>query len=234
MRGAIIAAVLLTATFAWSGTAKFEWDPITLDCDGDPIEDLAGYVGQWNATGPTAPDEAWTEVNVGLVTEYEFVGLPDCGPVWFRFAGYDEEGNRSRATDPDTGLCTDEPGWSPVVDGWPRPEVHDVVPSGLIRGLPYTLSVQGNNYAETPRVRTSNTGIAVQSVTWAGCGDLTVEVVVSQGADLGSFDLTVINPESAGEVFGVGQGILTVAADTVGPGEIPAVRRSFRWVEPGP
>lgn len=72
------------------GSATLEWDPPTMNEDGSPLTDLAGYKVYYGP-GPRQYSEV---VDVGDTTEYTVDFLPS-GRIYFAVAAYDFSGNES-------------------------------------------------------------------------------------------------------------------------------------------
>jgi hypothetical protein len=173
----IILTICLIATNVKAGTIEIEWDP--------PLEgEVVGYKVYY---GKASGDYQYIE-DVGLTTTTTLTDLEDCVTYYWAIKAYNSEDEESEE-------------FSNEVSGWARPSVEIVEPSEAEQGEILDVVIKGANYADNPVIEIENSGIDILSVAQYGCHELAVTLQIGpeqrgQAADpIGSFDLTVINPD---------------------------------------
>ena len=182
---ALIAVIVaaLSGRAALAGTASLAWDPVT-------DADLAGYRVYYG----TSPTSYASSVDVGNVTAATISSLTDCTTYYFGVKAYDSAGNESTA-------------YSNQVQGWSRPVVTSVSPSAAEQGRSLALTIMGGNFQSGAGAAFATPGITVTSTTANACGQLMVNVTISNTAAPGASSLDVTNPDG---VFGTGAALFTV------------------------
>ena len=83
--------ISLHASPAFSGFASLNWDAPTINADGTPLIDLAGYKVYYG----TSSGNYSQNINVGNVTTYTVNNLTEGVTYYFATAAYDTVGNES-------------------------------------------------------------------------------------------------------------------------------------------
>lgn len=95
-----------TGAVAGTSNVTLAWDAPTTNADGTPLTDLKGYKLYY---GPESGNYTQS-IDVGNVTEYKVVSLPD-GPYYFVVTAYDTGGNEGDySNEVNTVLDTVPPG----------------------------------------------------------------------------------------------------------------------------
>lgn len=207
----VFAAAALPAA---AGTISLAWDPVTSG-------DLAGYRLYYG----TSPGQYTQTTDVGLVTQTVLTGLSDCTTYYIAVKAVGQNGLESAD-------------YSNVVSGWARPSADSANPAQVMQGSQAQLVVDGANFQAGASVQLSSGDVTVNSVTVNDCRELVLDITVSDTAALGPVDVTVVNPT---QVFGSATGLLTVAADTVGPvitavqsGNVASTTATITWTTDEP
>lgn len=189
----LVLAILTVASAAgapaFAGTASLAWDPVT-------DVDLAGYRVYYG----TSPGVYTQSVDVGNVTQTTITGLTDCTNYYFGVKAYDTAANESAS-------------YSNEISGWSRPTVASSTPAAAEQGRTLSLTIAGTNFQSGATAAFSKAGLTVNSTTVNACGQVTVNVTVSNTAAPGASNLDITNPDT---VFGTGVNVFTVQA-TVAP-----------------
>ena len=116
----VILFIAMSISPVYAGDGKLTWDAPTLNEDGTPVTDLAGYVvfqGQISGVYTNS-------TTIGNVTEYAFTNLS--GNNCFVVRAYDTSGNVS---DPSNETCTD---MDNVAPGNPTNNIFKVIIKAVI------------------------------------------------------------------------------------------------------
>ena len=177
IRFAIILTICLIASNLEAGTIEIEWD--------SPSEgEVVGYKVYY---GHSSGDYQWIK-DVGATTSTVLTDLDDCTTYYWAIKAYNSEGEESEE-------------FSNEVAGWPRPLIKIVDPSAGDQGELVDVVIKGANYSENPVIEIENPGIHILSASQLDCHEIAVTMQIGpesggvQAAEIGSFDLTVVNQD---------------------------------------
>jgi len=83
--------LIILKSFVFAGNATLSWDPPTINADGTPLMDLAGYKLYYGTTSGNYT----SNIDIGNVTTYQINNLTDGLTYYFAATAYDTSGNES-------------------------------------------------------------------------------------------------------------------------------------------
>ncbi len=186
----VIAIGMFTGV-ASAGTISLQWDQV-------PSAD--GYRIYYSTTsGEYNPQNYY---QVGAVTRATVPGLQDCTMYYLAVKGFNAMGESNE--------------FSEEISGWARPTL-DATANTVRQGSQVEVEITGSNFMPGADVEVDNPNVFVDSVNSSQCSTLIVGLTVEplssgvQGAETGSFTLSVINPD---QVYGERDGALQVTLDS--------------------
>jgi len=129
----------------------------------------------------------------GITVLSDTINSPSSATVNISIAGNAPTGPHDvTATNPDKQSGTCSGCFTVVVSAGPNPT--SVVPPNGTQGQSLTVRILGTNFAATPTVSFSGTGITVGAVTFVSSTEVDVPITISATATVGARNVTVTNP----------------------------------------
>ena len=129
----------------------------------------------------------------GITVLSDTINSPSSATVNISIAGNAPTGPHDvTATNPDKQSGTCSGCFTVVVSAGPNPT--SVVPPNGTQGQSLTVRILGTNFARTPTVSFSGTGITVGAVTFVSSTEVDVPITISATATVGARNVTVTNP----------------------------------------
>jgi hypothetical protein len=178
--GAMLAATILTLTHVgsvWAGVISVKWDVVA---------GASGYNVYYGSQPGVYTASVQTTTNSATIS-----GLQDCKDYYVAVKAFNGSG--------------ESPHFSNELSGWSRPAVTSATPTSAMQGDQIVMDIMGSNFQDGAAVDLGNPHVALAAVTVLSCNHIqllaTVEPTAGgvRPARVGSFDLTVANPDS---VFG--------------------------------
>ena len=195
------AAVLLAAAPAIGSSMDLEWTPVEGDIVGYRI-----YTG-------SRPDALTFAADVPNIPSSTLSNLAGCSYYYVAVKARDSHGAVSEQ-------------YSNLVEGYPHPDIVNVSPAVLGRGVSATLVVTGASFVAGAVPVFESSKIKVVASRVDACGRMSIDVTVARNAPEGPADLTITNPDGGFSTRGAalrvvteGTGVpLNVLSVTPGPG----------------
>ncbi|MBI4683154.1 MAG: choice-of-anchor D domain-containing protein [Nitrospirae bacterium] len=129
--------VILYPSFVLAGSVTLSWNPPTVNLDGTPVTDLAGFKLYYGGT----PGNYTSIIDIGNVTTYQISYLSDGGTYYFAISAYDTSGNESGLSNEVSKVAV------PTIQ--PEPDITIIDPIAPVNDLATAFGViTKNNFSE--------------------------------------------------------------------------------------
>jgi hypothetical protein len=196
---ALIVAGLLAVCALGAGVRDAAAATMRLSWSSDSEADLSGYRLRYG----TAPGSADGEVDTGLVTNAQVIGLSRGVTYYFSVVAYDASGNESAPSTEVTARLATDLSAPPVIDAAMETSSRSIY---AVRSQARFVQVQGRDFEAGASVDLGP-DVAVSPPNLTPEGDLLVGVMIPANAAAGPRTVTVSNPD-----LGIGSGtdLLTI------------------------
>jgi len=174
LRLVAIASAVFLAQAASAGTISLAWSPVS---------GASGYRVYYG----TISGNYGSQIDAGGSSSATLTGLQDCRAYYIAVKAYNSAGESA--------------GYSNEVTGWSRPAINTATPASRRQGDVGAIQIVGANFKEGASVAINNPDLDMSTASVVDCNHIQLTLAIAPAAagrrpaQIGAFDVTVINPD---------------------------------------